>query len=72
MTTTAQDIDSAMSSLKTAIASYATANGNQVVLASWLVSQLKQSDAGVARALDTGITRMVANAPDARTFASIG
>ena len=26
----------------------------------------------MARALDTGITRMVANAPDARSFASVG
>jgi hypothetical protein len=66
------DIDTAMGSLKTAIAAYAAAAGNQVVLASWLISQIKQSDHGVARALDNGITRMVANAPDARTFASVG
>jgi hypothetical protein len=66
------DIDSAFATLKSAIAAYTLADGNQVVLASWLVSQIKQSDPGVARALDTGITRMVSNAPDARTFASIG
>jgi hypothetical protein len=66
------DIDSAVATLQSAVAAYAAANGNQVVLASWLISQIKQSDPGVARALDTGITRMVANAPDARSFASIG
>ena len=66
------DIDTAMGSLKTAIAAYTASAGNQVVLASWLVSQIKQSDPGVARALDNGITRMVANPPDARSFASIG
>ena len=66
------DIDSAVATLQSAIAAYTLANGNQVVLASWLVSQIKQSDPGVARALDNGITRMVANPPDARSFASIG
>ena len=66
------DIDSAVATLQSAVAAYAAANGNQVVLASWLISQIKQSDPGVARALDTGITRMVANAPDARSFASVG
>jgi hypothetical protein len=70
--TVQSDIDTAMGSLKTAITAYTASAGNQVVLASWLISQIKQSDQGVARALDTGITRMVANAPDARTFASIG
>jgi hypothetical protein len=66
------DLDTAMGSLKTAIAAYTASAGNQLVLASWLVSQIKQSDPGVARALDNGITRMVANPPDARSFASIG
>jgi hypothetical protein len=68
----ASDIDTAMGSLKTAIAAYTASAGNQVVLASWLVSQIKQSDPGVARALDNGALRMVGNAPDARTFASVG
>jgi hypothetical protein len=66
------DIDSAFATLKTAIAAYTLANGNQVVLASWLVSQIKQSDPGLARALDGNITRFVANPPDTRAFASVG
>jgi hypothetical protein len=66
------DLDTSMASLISAIAAYTAANGNQVVLASWLIGKIKGSDQGIARALDTGITRMVADSPDARTFASIG
>jgi hypothetical protein len=66
------DIDAAMASLKIAIAAYTASAGNQTVLAGWLVSQIKQSDPGVARALDNSALRMVANAPDARSFVTIG
>jgi hypothetical protein len=66
------DIDTAMATLKTAIAAYTASAGNQTVLASWLVSQIKQSDSGVARALDNGALRMVGNAPDMRAVASVG
>jgi hypothetical protein len=66
------DIDTAWGTLKTAIAAYTLADGNQVVLAGWLISQLKQSDPGMARALDGNITRFVSNPPDTRAFASVG
>ena len=66
------DIDAAMATLKTAIAVYTASAGNQTTFAAWLVSQIKQSDPGVARALDNGALRMVGNAPDTRTFASVG
>lgn len=66
------DIDSTMATLKTNIAAYTLADGNQVTLTAWLVSQLKQSDPGVARALINGHDRMVANPPDTRAFASVG
>jgi hypothetical protein len=66
------DIDDAMGSMKTAISSYATAGGNGFTLAQWLISQIKQSDPAVALALQNNITRFIAEAPDRRTFASIG
>jgi hypothetical protein len=66
------DIDTTMATLKTAIAAYTASAGNQVVLASWLVSQIKQSDPGVARALDNSALRMVGNAPETRSFATVG
>jgi hypothetical protein len=68
----ASDVDTSLSSLVSAIQAYTASNGNQVVLASFLISKIKQSDPGIARALDTGITRMVGNAPDGRSFTSIG
>jgi hypothetical protein len=61
-----------MISLRSAISAYTASAGNQTVLASWLVSQIKQSDPGIARALDNGALRMVGNAPDTRAFASVG
>ncbi|MGY3445629.1 hypothetical protein [Bradyrhizobium sp. USDA 4473] len=66
------DIDTAMASLKSAIAAYAAADGNQLVLARWLVGQLKDSDQGVARALMSAGTEFIANAPDRRSFANVG
>jgi hypothetical protein len=38
----------------------------------WIVNQVKQSDASVARALDTAIGRFVSETPDRRPFAAIG
>jgi hypothetical protein len=66
------DVDTAMASLKTAIAAYTAAGGSGSLLAQWLVSQIKQSDPAVARALDQTISRFVAEAPDRRSFAAIG
>jgi hypothetical protein len=66
------DIDTAMASLKTAIAAYTAATGNQTVLARWLVGQIKDSDSGVARAIDNAGPQFTAAVPDRRTFASIG
>jgi hypothetical protein len=40
------DIDTAMATLKTAIAAYTASAGNQTVLASWLVSQIKIASCG--------------------------
>jgi hypothetical protein len=70
--TVASDVDTSVSSLCSAIQSYTASGGSGALLAQWLISQIKQSDPAVARALDNGITRMVANAPDVRAFASIG
>lgn len=69
---TQTDVDDAMSSLKAAIAGYTAAGGSGFTLAQWLVSQIKQSDPAVARALDNTINRFVAEAPDRRPFAAIG
>jgi hypothetical protein len=66
------DLDTAMVSLRSAISAYTASAGNQTVLAGWLVSQIKQSDTGIARALDNGALRMVGSAPDSRTFANVG
>jgi hypothetical protein len=66
------DIDSAVSTLKTAISAYTAAGGSGALLAQWLVSQIKQSDPAVGRALDQTISRFVAEAPDRRSFAAIG
>ncbi|MBR0797301.1 hypothetical protein JQ615_18085 [Bradyrhizobium jicamae] len=66
------DIDAAMTSLGSAISAYTAANGSAVLLAQWLVNQIKQADLRVARALDQGVTRFVAEQPDKRPFASIG
>ena len=66
------DVDSAVSTLKTAISAYTAAGGNASMLAQWLVSQIKQSDPAVARALDSTISRFVAEQPDRRSFAAIG
>jgi hypothetical protein len=66
------DIDTAMATLKTNIAAYVAADGNQVVLARWLIGQIKDSDQGVARAIDNAGPQFTAAVPDRRTFASIG
>lgn len=70
--TTQSDIDSAMVSLRAAIAAYTAAGGSGFTLAQWLISQIKQSDPAIARALDNTINRFVAEAPDRRSFAAIG
>jgi hypothetical protein len=72
MSTETDNIDTAIGSLKTAIAAYTTAGGNGFTLAQWLISQIRQSDPAVALALQNNITRFIAEAPDRRTFASIG
>jgi hypothetical protein len=69
---TQTDIDDATASLKAAVAAYIAAGGNGFVVAQWLVSQIKQSDPAVARALDQTIGRFVAEVPDRRAFATIG
>jgi len=66
------DVDDAMTSLKAAMAAYVAANGNSYNLAMWILGQIKQSDPAIARALDSGVTRFVAEAPDRRLFSSIG
>lgn len=66
------DVDTAMGSLKTAIAAYTAAAGNQTVLTRWLIGQIRDSDQGIARALDNSGTQFNAAVPDRRTFASIG
>lgn len=69
---TQTDVDDAMTSLKAAISAHVAANGNGYNLAMWIVNQVRQSDPSIARALDNGVTRFVAEAPDRRSFATIG
>ncbi|MBR1156671.1 hypothetical protein [Bradyrhizobium sp. JYMT SZCCT0428] len=69
---TQTDVDDAMMSLKAAISAYVAVNGNGYNLAMWIVNQVRQSDPSIARALDSGVTRFVAEAPDRRSFATIG
>jgi hypothetical protein len=66
------DIDAAVATLKTTIAAYTASGGSGNLLAQWLLSQLRQSDPAVATALINNITRYISEAPDRRTFASIG
>ena len=68
---TQTDVDDAMTSLKAAISAYVASNGNGYNLAMWIVNQVKQSDPAVARALDNGVTRFVAEVPDRRAFTTI-
>lgn len=42
--------------------------GTGFTLAQWMVSQIKQSDPAVARALDNTMNRFVAEAPDPTLF----
>ena len=70
--TTASDVDSAASTLTAAITAYTAGGGNATLLAQWLISQLKQSDQSVARALEHNITRFISDPPDRRAFATIG
>jgi hypothetical protein len=68
----AADIDDAVATLKAAISAYTAAGGNGTTLAQWLISQLRLSDQKVALALQNNITRYIAEAPDRRSFASMG
>lgn len=69
---TSNDVDDAMADLRAAITAYTSAGGEGFKLAQWLISQVKQSDPAVARALDNSITRFVAETPDRRPFATMG
>jgi hypothetical protein len=66
------DIDSAVATLKTAIGAYTAAGGSGALLAQWLTSQIRQSDPKVATALINNITRYISEAPDRRSFSSVG
>lgn len=66
------DIDTAMVTLKSAIAAYSAAGGNRYVLAQWLIGQIKDADQGVAYAVLSSGTQFTATPPDRRAFAAIG
>ncbi|MGY4193377.1 hypothetical protein [Bradyrhizobium sp. USDA 4520] len=66
------DVDTTASAFVAALAAYANGGGDAARAAQWTISQIKQSHPGIARALDQGVARYVAEQPDRRSFASIG
>jgi hypothetical protein len=68
--TTASDIDSAVSTLRTAVVAHLAAGRPAHVCADWLLGQVNQIDNRITNRLITNASTVINSPPDRRTFAS--